>query len=204
MQPSEQGTPEAGGIPITVEEWASLPEDEPGEVVDGYLVEEEMPSYLHEMVVAWFVQLARNWGAPRGALVGGSGSKFRVGRSRGRMPDMTVFLRGASPPPPQGLIDVPPSIALEVVSQTPQDARRDRVEKLADYASFGVKWYWILDPGLRTFEVFELGLDGRYAHALGATSELVTAVPGCEGLQIDLSALWVEVDRLLASGSPER
>jgi len=36
---------------------------------------------------------------------------------------------------------------------TAQRARRDRVDKLSDYASAGIRYYWILDPQLRTLEV---------------------------------------------------
>ena len=38
---------------MTLEEWAAMPEDDEGELVDGVLVEEEMPDLTHETVVAW-------------------------------------------------------------------------------------------------------------------------------------------------------
>jgi hypothetical protein len=44
---SEHHPPDA--TPMSLEAWGDLPEDEPGELVDGLLVEEEMPNWIHEI-----------------------------------------------------------------------------------------------------------------------------------------------------------
>src|SRR5258708_281363 len=181
---------------MSLVEWAAMDEDEPGELVDGYLVEEEVPEYDHELLIAALAQILRNWGTARGALVAGSGAKFAVRPNRGRMPDLTVYLPGTKRPPKRGLIGVPPSIAVEVVTPTPRDERRDRVENLNEDAAFGTRAYWLVDPELRRFEMLELGVDGRYAHAVGVSEGVIETVPICEGLAIDVSGLWAEVDTL--------
>lgn len=182
--------------PWSLEDWLALPEDEPGELVDGRLEEEEVPDYVHELLVALLIHLFGDWIFPRGGLVAGSDAKFAVGPDRGRKPDVTVYFPGSQRPPRRGLVRVPPDVAVEVVSPRPRDGRRDRVEKMDDYASFGVRYYWILDPELRSLEIFELGADGRYTRALGASAGTLETVPGCEGLVLDLDALWARIDDL--------
>jgi len=179
--------------PMTAAEWLSLPEDEPGEFVEGWLVEEEVPDLIHEVIVAALIQLFRNWIAPARGIVAGSDVKLSLQRG-GRKPDVCVFLPGKAPPR-RGAVRVPPDIVVEVVSPTPRDGRRDRVEKFDEYAAFGVRFYWLVDPELRSVEVFEL-VQGRYARVLGQTSGRVESVPGCDGLLLDIDALWAEVDVL--------
>ena len=184
---------------MTLDEWAAMPEDEPGELIDGHLVEEEMPDLIHETFVSWFVRTLGNWAAPQRGFVFGSEGKFAVAPRRGRKPDVTVYLPGSKKPEARGVVRTPPDIAVEIVSPTPRDGRRDRIEKVQEYALFGVRWYWIVDPALRTLQILELGPDGRYVHAVGRSEGILEQVPGCEGLTLDLDAMWAEADRLEAS-----
>jgi Uma2 family endonuclease len=182
---------------MTLDQWAQLDEDVSGELIDGVLEDEEMPTVLHELIVIWLGAVFRAWLTGRGGLVGGSEVKLAVAPGRGRKADVFVYLPGQPLPSLRApLVEVPPSIVIEVVTPTPRDARRDRVEKVDDYASFGVPFYWIVDPELKTLEIWELNEKGRYVRALGASEELITEVPGCDGLTLDLLGLWAEIELL--------
>jgi Uma2 family endonuclease len=182
---------------LSLAEWFALAEDERGELVDGHLVEEEVPNYVHEILVILLGSLLRAWFVPRGGFVGGSDAKLAVGPKKGRRPDLTVYLAGTPLPPSSGIITQPPDITIEIVSPAPRDGRRDRVEKVADYASFGVRYYWIVDPQLRNLEILGRGPQGRYEHLVGATEGTVE-IPGSDGFVLDLDAVWAEIERFEA------
>lgn len=76
------------------------------------------------------------------------------------------------------------------------EVRRDRIDKMIDYARFGVRWYWIVDPVARIFQILELDDSRRYAIVVAESGGTVRA-PGCRGLKLDLDKLWASVDRLL-------
>ena len=181
---------------MTVQEWAAMPEDEPGELCDGFLEDEEVADLTHGTAVGWIYALLRTWVVPLGGFAFGSEAKFALSNIRGRKPDVSVFFPGRPSLPRRGAVPLPPDIAVEVVSPSTSDQRRDRIAKLADYAAFGVRFYWLLDPAARTFEILELGADGRYEHALRAAEGKLLQVPGCTGLTLDLDELWHEIDRL--------
>ena len=132
--------------PYTFEQWADLPDEDRRELVDGYLEEEELTNATHELVVAWLIAMLHGWGAPRGVVVLGSGCKYVVSPRRGRMPDVAAFLPDQRKPPRVGLQRRPPGIVIEIVSSRPRDQRRDRVAKLTEYAAWGARWYWLVDP----------------------------------------------------------
>jgi Uma2 family endonuclease len=188
---------------MTLEEWADLDEDAEGELVDGVLEEEEMPSLLHELVVAWLIGILRVWVRRRKGFVTGSETKIAVGARRGRKPDVALFLHGALPPVDAALIRTPPHLVVEVASPRPRDMRRDRIDKLADYARTGIRYYWIVDPQLRVVEIFELAPNGRYQVALNVGHGRL-AVPGCAGLVLDVDALWDELDEAMSEDPGSR
>ena len=104
-----------------------------------------------------------------------------------------VFL-GERPKLLDALVRVSPHVVVEVLSPRPRDVRRDRVDKLADYGAARAKYYWIIDPQVRTLEIFELGARGRFSHALAAKEGRLARVPGCDGLKLDLDDLWAALD----------
>ena len=185
-----------------MEDWAALPEDAPGEFVDGHLAEEEVPDPIHELAVSWLIALFRAWLGVGSGFVFASDVKFVVSASRGRKPDVSVYFpQRAAPPPRRGPIHDPPDVIVEVVSPSPADERRDRVTKMEEYAAFGVSHYWLLDPALGSLEIFELR-SGACVRVLAAVEGTIDKVPGCEGLVIRLDDLWTELRRLSADEQP--
>ncbi len=193
MQPASVTTT---SVRMTVHEWTAMPEDAPGELCDGFLEDEEVVDLTHETAVLWLGAQLRTWVVALGGFAFGSEAKFALSNIRGRKADLSVSFPGRPPLPRRGPVTIPPDIAVEVVSPSPADQRRDRITKLTEYAAFGVHFYWMLDPSARTFEILELGPDGRYVHVLGATEGRLPQVPGCAGLSLDLDELWREIERL--------
>ena len=185
------------GPRVTLEEWIALAEDVPGEFVDGRLVEEEVPDYLHEVLVAWLARELGNWAEHAGAIVGASDAKFTLSATRGRKADLTVYLAGRRPPA-RGVIAMPPDIAVEIVSPSPRDQRRDRFEKMEEYARFGIRFYWLIDPQQRTLEIYELAGDRGYARRVEASRGSLDGIPGCPDLTLDVDAMWRKIDALEA------
>jgi Uma2 family endonuclease len=184
---------------MTVDEWAALDEDVAGELEDGVLVEEEMPTLLHETVVKWLIVVLSGYFDTRGGLVAGSNVKIMIGPRRGRLPDVVCFRPGKRPEP-RGIVRVAPDVVVEVLSpDQPVHVRRDRVQKPDEYARIGVRSCWIVDPEARTFEIWELNKARRYVRACAATKGRIENIPSCEELVVDVDALWAELDRLLAA-----
>jgi Uma2 family endonuclease len=178
--------------PHTWEEFVALDEDDPRELIDGELVEVEVPTEAHEHAVAKLVYYLSAWADSReGARVFASGYKVRIAPKRGVMPDVQLFL----PSNPrrsgneQGLAKGRPDVAIEVVS--PSSRRYDRVVKLRYYASIGVPEYWIVDPEARTLERLALGQAGYVIADVAAENDVFRS-PVLDGLEIPLSKLWVK------------
>jgi Uma2 family endonuclease len=163
----------------------------------GGLDEQGPAGYVRVLVVSWLILELGTWAVSSRALIAGSNGKFAASLSSGgRKPDLTVYLASTRRPRVHGLTDAPPDIAVDVITPTPHDTRKNRIETLHAYAALGVKWPWLVDPERRTFEVLELGAGGRYVHAVVAVGGRIDRIPGCEGLTIDLDALWRELDGL--------
>jgi Uma2 family endonuclease len=71
-----------------------------------------------------------------------------------------------------------PDLAVEVVSDTPEDHARDFEEKVRRYAARGINRYWVLDP--HTLEVVQFRLTGSLLEPRRARYERRPPVPLAE------------------------
>jgi len=80
-----------------------------------------------------------------------------------------------------GHLTGPPELAVEVLSKTPKDKKRDREVKLKLYSIQGVTEYWILDREQETLEVYrrENGLLKKAATLFSGDRLISPLLPGC-------------------------
>jgi Uma2 family endonuclease len=174
----------------TWDDFVALDEDDLRELIDGELVEVEVPTRGHEYVVARVVTALMNWAdAGNGGQPLPSGYKVRVSNRRGVMPDAQFYRAGNEPGIDQdlGLVRGHPDLVVEVVS--PSSKRFDRVKKLHGYAQLGVPEYWLVDPEAQTMERLALR-DGVYAIVESLGGDEVFRPASFEGLEIPLAKLW--------------
>jgi Uma2 family endonuclease len=176
--------------PYTWDDFIALEEDDLRELIDGELVEVEVPTDTHERVMVVLAYFLEGWvQAGHGGRVLGSGYKVRISDRRGVMPDLQYFRRGndASVRQQQGLVQGGPDLVVEIVS--PSSRRYDRVTKLQWYAQRGVPEYWIVAPEDRTVERLVLQ-GGVYVIASSQAEDEVFRPESFEGLEIPLARLW--------------
>jgi Uma2 family endonuclease len=182
---------EAG--PYTWDDFIALDDDDRRELIDGELVEVEVPTEAHEGIVPMLSYYLVGWSLDHGGgRTLGSGYKVRIAEQRGVMPDLQFYRRGNEPRgQEQGLVRGHPDLVVEVVS--PSSVRHDRVIKMNWYAALGAREYWIVDPSARTLE--RLVLDGgRYVIADALEGDVVFRPASFEGLAIPLARLWTAGD----------
>jgi Uma2 family endonuclease len=173
----------------TWEDFIALPDDDRRELLDGRLVEMDVPNEWHEWIVSCLVRLLGNWTmASQAGIVLASGYKVRIRRDRGFMPDVQLFRTGGRPLQQRGLESGAPDLAVEVIS--PSSGRYDRVHKLQGYAAIGVPEYWILDPEHQTLQRFVLGESAIYSVTDALSGDDVFAPSSMPGLVIPLGELW--------------
>ena len=179
-----------------------VPERFVAEIIDGALTTAPRPSFPHARAVSIISRqldpFDRGTGGPDGP--GGWWILFEPELHLGAdilVPDIAGWRRERMPV----LEDVPyselaPDWVCEVVS--PSTGRSDRVLKMPIYAREQVGHLWLVDPGLRTLEVYGLEAQRWVVLRTHGGDETVRAEP-FESIELDLGRWWLEQE---AEGSP--
>lgn len=91
--------------------------------------------------------------------------------------------------PETAWFDLAPDWICEVLS--PGTASGDRAEKLPIYAEHGVSHAWLIDPLLRTLEVFE-NRGGKWLLLATLKDVGPVSLPPFDAISFDLSLLWAD------------
>jgi len=73
-------------------------------------------------------------------------------------PDVAFCSIARHPERPEGYLEIPPDLVVEVLS--PDDRRKKVREKIKDYVKGGVKLVWLVDPEVKTVTVYAGSLRG--------------------------------------------
>lgn len=185
--------PEPARKPATYEDLMKVPEHLVAEIVDDELFTSPRPASRH----------ARASAGIGGMLVppfdhgdGGPGGwwivfepELHLGRDV-LVPDLAGWRRERMPVyPDAAYFELAPDWACEVVS--PSTGRLDRIRKMPKYAAAEVRHLWLVDPILRTLEIYRLE-SGRWLFIDGHADDDVVRAEPFDAIEIRLASLWTE------------
>ncbi len=179
--------------PLTYDDLQGMPDDgNRREVLEGELIVNPAPRRDHQETVANL-----DWILQRFLRASGSGRVYTypvdlcLGRHDIVQPDLVVIgdarLDIYSP---EGIIDEPPDIVVEILS--PSTRGIDLVRKMALYARSGVPEYWVADPERRILVINRL--QGEDFVAVEPDSDGRIASPTLPGLRVDPAEVFFGLD----------
>ncbi len=160
------------------------------ELNDGFLEILPMPTWLHQLIVRYFMRQLENHlqtnRIPGEVLM--AVLPVRLFERTVREPDLLYCSPENIPRPPEKYPQKM-DLALEVVSGGEEARRRDYQDKRDDYAKAGVKEYWIVDP--QDQQITVLHLDGSQYQEVGVFGPSQQAVGRLlPGFSIDTAAVF--------------
>lgn len=169
----------------------AFPEGKNVELVRGELLTHARPSSPQTRAAS---NLGILLGGPFGFGIGGPGGWIILDEPELRIqgdcliPDLAGWRRERMPEMPQvPAFELPPDWLCEVLSESTE--AYDREVKLPVYARWGVQHLWLVDPIIKTLEIFALDQKGWRLLETFSGDKRVRAAP-FETVELDLSMLW--------------
>ncbi len=140
---------------FTYEDIDSLPEGN-YEIIDGERRDMTPTMFRHGKFEGIFYELLRKHLKDKGYIaVGEVGIVISRNPFRLRAADVVYISREASPVEPVGMLEIPPDLIIEIISE---DNTANYInDKVKDYLSIGVKRTVLIDPYTETITVFKHG-----------------------------------------------
>jgi Uma2 family endonuclease len=175
----------------TYQDVLNAPKQLVAELVQGVLYTSPRPRSLHSVAASSLMgelygPFGRGRGGPGGWVIL-TEPELHFGEDV-LVPDLGGWRRERMPEVPDApFFNLSPDWVCEVLS--PSTEAFDRSEKLAVYAAHRVSYVWLIDPGVRTLEAFQL--DGKNWRLLATyRDEAVVRSEPFETFELKLSELW--------------
>lgn len=180
--------------PATYQDVLDAPENMVAELIDDELFLSPRPAFAHSLVTSYLgaeliPPFTHGRGGPGGWIILDE-PELHLGK-RVCVPDLAGWRRERMPTPPTDhKFTIAPAWICEVMS--PSTEKFDRTKKLAVYARAGIQFAWLIHPGHRLLEVFEL-ISGKWT-LIGAfgDDDVVRAEP-FEAIELTLATLWKDL-----------
>lgn len=177
--------------PATYEDLFDLPENLVGEIIAGRLITHPRPAPKHARAYSSLgVEIGNSFDRGRNGPGGWwilDEPELHLDRDI-LVPDLAGWRRSRMPALPEtAWFELPPDWVCEILS--PSTAKVDRAEKLPIYARHGVAHAWLVDPDLRTLEVFE-NLGGKWLLLAVLENDAAVSQPPFDATGFPLDVLW--------------
>ncbi|MET0592936.1 MAG: Uma2 family endonuclease [Polyangiaceae bacterium] len=177
----------------TYEDLLKVPDTLVAEIIQGELITHPRPAPPHARAAS---MLGVELGGPFDRGKGGPGGWILLDEPELHLhgdilvPDLAGWRRERMPRLPQtAAFELPPDWICEVLS--PGTASMDRADKMPIYARERVAHAWLIDPVLRTVEIYRLDGETYRMVATFRDAATVRAEP-FDAIDLELSALWSE------------
>ncbi len=159
------------------------------EVLEGTLIKEPSPNVLHQRVSRRLLRILEDYFKevdPEGEVFNAP-LDVTLSEHNVVQPDIFYIAGNMKEIIKEKRIDGSPMLVVEIIS--PNNKRKDRLQKMRIYQNAGIENYWLVDPAEKTMECFVLR-DGIYALLVAAMDEDVMEHADFKGLTINLGELW--------------
>ena len=177
----------------TYQDVLDAPAHKVAEIIDGTLILSPRPAARHASAAS---VLGEELGPPFKRGRGGPGGWIILDEPELHLgpdilvPDLGGWRRARMPLIPDvAYFELAPDWIGEVLS--PSTAKHDRTDKLMSYARAGVGHAWLIDPVVRTLEVFRLEHERWVLLGTWADDARARAEP-FDAIELDLALLWAD------------
>ena len=171
----------------TAEEYMQLNENPNQQLIKCSLIMSPSPSLNHQQILINLSSILRQYAVKNGDRIYFSPLDIHLDQHNVPRPDIAYILKSNLNKLSKRGIEGAPDLIVEVIS--PSNSFIDRYDKKNLYEQFKVQEYWIIDPGNRSLEIYQLSSE-KYNLALYLAEEGEVNSPLLKNLSLKMKEIF--------------